>query len=203
MRLIPRTPNRALARDLETERLWLRSIGPIRTVRLILPWHKDPELMRISTFASAPLSLWHWFRIFKRPNNVNRFAYAIVPKAERRPVGLIIVTMLGADSANSQIAISDHKWRGRHISIEARAALMSLFFAYGTKVFLGTADSRNAASVFVYKKLGFRLAQMLSGNRFEHPSGRVVDRIRFEITADEWAKRQKAGAALTTDGSSS
>lgn len=194
MRLIPRRPNRALARDVETERLWLRSIGPLRAVLLVAPWRHDPQMMGGLMLHAAKLSLWKWLRAYKRPNNVNRFSYAIVPKTQKRAVGLISVRLRPDGSAESHIGISDEAWRGHQISIEARAALMSLFFRNGVTRFQAGIDSRNFASVFVYKRLGFRFIEAVDWERRDRSTGRDLLKMRFELTRQDWEDGRLAGA---------
>lgn len=196
MRLIPRRPNRALARDVETERLWLRSVGPVRAVLLVAPWRHDPQMMSGLMLHAGKLSLWRWLRGYKRPNNVNRFSYAIVPKAHHRAVGLISVRLLPDGSAESHIGISDHAWRGHQISIEARAALMTLFFRHGVTQFQCSIDSRNFASVFVYKRLGFSFIEAVDSDRVDRATGRRIRRVRFILTREDWERSEAAGGAV-------
>ena len=193
MRLIPRRPNLALARDVETERLWLRSIGPLRAVLLVAPWRHDAEMMGGLMLYAGKMSLWHWLRAYKRPNNVNRFSYAIVPKTHNRAVGLISVHRLPDGSAESHIGISDHAWRGHQVSIEARAALMTLFFRHGVTQFQCSIDSRNFASVFVYKRLGFRFIEAVDSERSDRATGRKIQRVRFILTREDWERLETAG----------
>jgi RimJ/RimL family protein N-acetyltransferase len=196
MRLIPRKPNRALARDVETERLWLRSIGPLRAVLLVAPWRHHPEMMGGLMLYAGKMSLWQWLRAYKRPNNVNRFSYAILPKAGTRAVGLISIQLLADGSAESHIGISDAQWRGHQVSIEARAALMTLFFGHGVTQFQCSIDSRNFASVFVYKRLGFRFIEAVDSERFDRATGRKIQRVRFILTREDWERQPARGVTI-------
>ncbi len=130
MRLIPRRANRRLARDVDIGEVTLRSIGPLRTLALVAPWHRDADLMSGLTLHAAPRSLLGWLIRAPRPNGVTRFAYAIVPKSQPRPVGIITVEVGRHGWAGSHLAISDARWRGR-IAVDARAALLDLYFREG------------------------------------------------------------------------
>lgn len=195
MRLIPRKPNRALARDIETDRLWLRTVGPLRALLLVAPWRTDPQMMGGLMLHTGRMSLWRWVSAYKRPNNVNRFSYAIVPKTGTRAVGLISIRLLADGSAESHIGISDAQWRGHQVSIEARAALMTLFFRHGVTQFQCSIDSRNFASVFVYKRLGFRFIEAVDSERSDRATGRKIQRVRFILTREDW-ERQPAGGPI-------
>jgi len=187
VRLMPRRPNRALARDLETDRLRLRSIGPLRLLWQIAPWHRDPELMEALRGHRGPMPLIKWLSSGGRPNNIHRFCYAIVPKGQSKPVGVIYMNLSWTDSsAATHMAISDPAWRGHQVSVEARSALLTLFFDNGVTVFTAEPRARNLGSIFVYKKLGFRVVGAV---RFD-PEEAEPDRIRFVMTREAWRERQ-------------
>jgi len=196
VRLLPRRPNHALARDIATERLWLRSIGRWQTLLLMAPWHRDPVLMAGLRSHDGPMPLTSWIRSLPRPNSVHRFCYAIVPKGQSRPVGIIEVNVAkGTGEAHSHLAVSDPAWRGQQVSVEARAAVLDLFFANGVSVFRGTIDCRNLASVFVYKRLGFRVVRTLEDEAPATSDPRRTNRLEFALTSNEWQRRRAVSAS--------
>lgn len=195
-RLLPRRVNRVLGRDIETERLWLRSLNKWRTVLLIAPWHRDPELMDALMPRVASPSMIAWLLYFAMPDNSQRFSYAIVPKGRRRAVGMISVHLGSDGSAESHIAIHDRAWRGRQVSVEARAALLDLFFAHGVSRFIAAPPTSNLGSVFLYKKLGFRVTGTMQRRIVLGGKEADIEQVSVELTREDWQRhRARDGAA--------
>lgn len=199
VRLLPRGTDRALARDLETEHLWLRSIGPVRMFLLMTPWHRDPVLMAGLRHRRGPMPLLAWLRTLKGPNNIYRFVHALVPKGRRRAIGIIAVNLDrdGRGGAASHLAISDAAQRGGPLAVEARAAILEHFFANGISGFYASVNSRNHASVFVYKRLGFRVAGTRPVADDTVPGG-VAHLIDFVLTRQDWIERRPVADSRDT-----
>lgn len=196
MRLVPRRPNRVLSRDIDAGSCRLKSIGLLATLRTMAPWHRDPELMSGLTLHAGPRSLLGWLRHVPRPNNITRFAYLIIPAGEDRPVGLIVVAIEPDRSASGHVAITDRKWRGSPLAADARAALIDVFFRdAGVTKFSSQVDSRNTASVFVYKRLGFRIERTIKNYATDAITGRSIDKIVFVLGRADWDRQRAAIAA--------
>lgn len=182
-----RSKNKRLARALETERFFLKPMGYFETLRLTNCWRTDREIMLGLYQTSRNKSLYKWMRSTVMPNNVNRFAFAIVPKETGIPIGAEIVSIGGYRSACSSIAVHDVKWRGKGVVLETRAKLINHFFRHGgVERFFGSVEARNMASLFNYQRFGFDRAGIWHRHRYDAESGRVFDMVQFEIFRDKW-----------------
>lgn len=189
--------NRRVARDLETERFELKSLGPIECLRLTAPWRRDPDMLRALFQSAEPRSLLDWIRVGPSPDNLRRFGWAIIPKGTSVPIGIHTVRFDGYRSANCMVGISDRNWWGRDVVIEVRARLINHIFATAEiDRFGGMTASYNAASIFNYRRLGFAHVGTEHRVRRDAVDGKVFDLLSFEMFREQW---QKGPFAETTD----
>ena len=187
MKLTLRPRNRVLARDLETPRFRLHSLGVREAWELTKDWRNDLELLKAFAPWGHTLSTWQWLRHGPLPDNVYRFGYAIIPKQTGRPIGLHGVSLNPGRSASCQVALSDRDWWGRDVVVEVRARLINHFFAHAPiDRFRTRSEARNTASVFIYKRLGFTHVETLPEARRD-AEGRPIPYLVFEMTRQAWA----------------
>ena len=179
--------NRRLARDLETERFELRSIGPIATLRLTAPWRRDPDMLRALFQSGKPRSLLAWIRTGPSPDNLQRFGWAIVPKGTETPIGVHTIRFSDYRSASCMVGIADRQWWGRDVVVEVRARLINHVFANAEiDRFEGTTTADNVASIFNYRRLGFSHIATRHRVRHDPTTGKVHDMVSFEMFREHW-----------------
>lgn len=181
-------PNRTLAVPLETERFELRPVGIIGTFRLTDSWRTDPDMLG-GVLYKANQSRLQWLKTGPFPDNATRFNFAIVPKGTDTPIGLHSTKLFGYRSARNMIGLSDRQWWGKGVTVEVRARLINHFFRLaGVERFCGSTSTRNTASIFNYRRLGFEHVGT-SHRESVHPiSGDVLDVMLFELFRETWAK---------------
>ena len=183
------TKNRLLARDLETERFNLRHLGPISAIRTTAHWRRDPEILAALYHSSKPRSLLKWIRTGPSPDNLERFAWAIIPKGETTAIGIHTVRLEDYRTAKLMGALSDRQWWGRDVVVDVRTRLINHFFANAEIDRIeGFTSSINAASVFNYRRLGFSHCGTRHRVKQDHEGGRVYDLINFELFREQWQK---------------
>ena len=167
---------------LETERFILKPMGLIEAVRVTNSWRHDPEILTGLMQTSKPRSLGHWLLRGPLPRTRNRFAFAIIPKGEQVPIGAHMVRLQGYRSAY-------RTWWGRNVVVEVRARLLNHFFAHcGVERFYGVVDSRNAASIFSYRRLGFDHVGTWHRHKQNPVTGEIIDFVNFELLRDQWMR---------------
>lgn len=193
-----RPPNRALACDLETERFALHAMGRIEMLRVTNSWRSDTELLAGLMSSSRPKSLRQWVGTELRPNNVTRFAFAIVPKGGTAPIGVHFVRFQHYRAARNSVALHDRAWWGKGVVVEVRARLMNHFFANAPNVdrFIGEVNSRNVASLFTYRRLGYDHVGTWHRHKHDPATREVGDLLMFEMFRAKW---QQGPFAETTD----
>jgi RimJ/RimL family protein N-acetyltransferase len=184
-----------VAVQLETERFLLKPLNSWDTFRISYRWTKDAELMRTFTQSTVQRSLRKWRREVTLPNNRNRFSYAIVPKGERQCIGIHSLRTGGHRSAQLSVMIHDRAWWGKGVVPEVRTCLIDHFIAKAAvERFWSSVESRNFASVFNYRKLGFEHVGTLHRARSNPVGGEVFDMLVFELMASDWIRRKEASA---------
>jgi len=178
--------NEALARPFETKRFELRPMSRWQAMRLTASWRKDPEILVAFFQSSKPRSLLRWLRGPLMPNNVDRFAYAILPRGSARPIGVEVVSLAGYRSASFAVALNDRSWRGKGVVTEVRSKLIDHLFANGIERVFGIVAARNASSIFNYKRLGFSHAGTWHRHRVDPVTGEVFDMVNFELFREKW-----------------
>lgn len=189
-------PNPML-QPLETERFVLRPLGRLEAYRIGRSnWNHDPEIMRNLIYSPKPLNPLRWFKKMVWANGKSKFAHAIVPREGGAPIGVHGMTLQKYRSALLIVAIHDRTWWGRNAVAEVRRAIVD--HAFENKVvdrFCCTVQARNAASVFNYKKLGFKHVGTLHNAQCDPVSGELFDTLIFELLRADWEKQRKRSAA--------
>jgi len=181
---------------LETERFMLRPLGRLEAYRIGRGnWNHDPEIMRNLIHSSKPLDPWRWLRKMVWVNGRTKFSHAIVPKDGGEPIGIHGMTLQKHRSATLIVAVHDRAWWGEKVVAEVRKAVID--HAFENKVvdrFCCSVHARNAASVFNYKKLGFKHVGTLHRAQYDPVSGELFDMVIFELLRDDWEKQRKPHA---------
>ena len=185
-------PNPMLQR-LETERFVLRPLGRAEAYRIGRGnWNHDPEIMRNLTNSSKPLDPWRWLRKMVWVNGRSKFTHAIVPKDGGGPIGIHGMTLQRHRSATMVVAVHDRNWWGKKVIAEIRRAFIDHAFANDVvDRFCCTVAARNTASVFNYKKLGFRHVGTLHQAQYDPVTGELIDTLIFELLRADWEKQGK------------
>ncbi|GEM_PF-1429231 len=187
MKITLRPPDRRLARPVETKRFLLRPLGILDTLRITESWRSDADILTGIYFSPEPRSLLMWLRKGPIPNNVDRFAFAIVPRGATDPIGVHMVKLRKNRAASNGIGIHDRSWWGADVVVEVRAALMAHFFANGpVDTFLGFVRQRNLNSIFVYRRMGFAYTGLANTPKRNPATGEVADIMRFEMARARW-----------------
>ena len=178
---------------LETERFVLRPLGRVEAFRIGRSnWNHDPEIMRNVVYSSKPLNPWRWLRKMVWVNRKTKFSHAIMPKDGGPPIGIHGMTLQKYRSATLVVAVHDRQWWGRKVVAEVRRAVID--HAFEKKVIdrlCCTVHARNAASVFNYKKLGFKHVGTLHRAQYDPVSGELFDMLVFELLRADWEKQRK------------
>ena len=181
-----------LNRELETERFRLIPLNRWQVFRISYPWTKDAELMRNATHSAAPRSPLRWYREMPRPDRRKRFAFAIVPKDQDRPIGIHSLRLGGYRSATFFVVIQDRNWWGKDVVYEVHCKLIDHFIAHGSiERFWAPIAARNFSSAFNYQKLGFQHVGTLHRSKSDPVTGEVFDILMFELMSDDWERRNK------------
>ena len=187
MKIVFKPANRQLAQRLETEHFILEPLGVMSAIRLMLPWRHDPEILMGVLTSPVPLTALQWIRRAPIPNNVDRFAFAIVPKSTGVPVGMHAVRLLAERRARNTVAIANRDWWGAGVVLEVRARLMTHFFTHAEiDRFIGSCQARNSASVFNYRRLGYDHVGTRLAARRNPVTGTPIDVLDFEMTKARW-----------------
>jgi len=187
MRLRLRPPDRELMTELETPRFIIRPVGPLEILRDPYDWRRTEWIYRNLYLQDRPLSLFRWLRVGPFPDQFRRFTSAIIPRGETRPVGYHMVTLRGRRTASCMAGVHDPGWRGKDVSVEARARIINHYFRHGIERFIGKVESTNFASVFTYRKLGYTHVATAHGER-HRPDGAPVDDLVFEMKKENWMR---------------
>lgn len=175
--------------DLETERFLLRRSGRLATFLLTRRWRRDPELLEGLFLSPRPHSLLAWWFRGPRPNGRTRFAHAIVVKASGEVIGLHVVVLEPHGSAHSHVAVHHRAWWGKGVVVEVRARVLSHFFAHGIERFGAIIDTRNASSIFNYRRLGYRATGNTVTNDRDPLTGRSRPAVALELRREDWDAR--------------
>jgi RimJ/RimL family protein N-acetyltransferase len=125
-------------------------------------------------------------------NGRSKFSHAIIPKGGGKPIGIHGMTLQKHRSATMVVAVHDREWWGKKAVAEVRSAVIDHAFEKGVvDRFCCTVNARNAASVFNYKKLGFRHVGTLHEAQCDPVSGELFDMLIFELLRVDWEKQRK------------
>ncbi|MEW9806533.1 GNAT family N-acetyltransferase [Mesorhizobium sp. ZMM04-5] len=181
---------------LETERFVLRPLGRVEAYRIGRSnWNHDQEIMRNLIHSAKPLDPWRWLKKMVWVNGKTKFSYAIVPRDGGEPIGIHGMTLQKHRSATLVVAIHDRAYWGKQVVAEIRRAIIDHAFEHGVIDRLCcTVNARNIASVFNYKKLGFRHVGTLHQAHYDPVSKELFDTLIFELLKSDWQKQRMAHA---------
>lgn len=181
---------------LETERFILKPLSRMEAYRIgRANWNHDPEIMRNLIHSPKPLDPWRWMKRMVWVNRKSKFSHAIVPKEGGEAIGIHGITLQKHRSAVLVVAVHDRQWWGRKVVAEVRRAIID--HAFEKQVLdriCCTVQARNTASVFNYKKLGFKHAGTLHQAQCDPVSGELFDTLIFELLRPDWEKQRKPTA---------
>lgn len=195
MRLSLQPPNRDLMIELETPRFVLRPVGPFEILLDPGGWRRTEWIYRDLYLQDRPLGLLKWLRCGPFPDQFRRFTSAIIPRGEQRAVAYHMVTLRGGRSASCAVGIHDAAWRGKDVTVEARARIMDHYFRHGIERFTGKVEATNFASIFTYRKLGYAHIRTTRGERRRPDTGAPVDDLVFEMLKEDWMRGPFAGVS--------
>jgi RimJ/RimL family protein N-acetyltransferase len=179
--------NRRLACELETRRFLLRPVGTFEAMRDPAGWRRNPVILNSVYLADQPMRLRRWLNVGPIPDGVDRFLFAIVPKGSDEPIGYHFLRPSGYRSVGNMVGLHDQAWWGKDVVVEVRAKLMNHFFRHGgVERFTGRVNSRNIASIYTYRKLGYTHAGTQHRETRDRATGEVLDLLWFEMFKDRW-----------------
>jgi RimJ/RimL family protein N-acetyltransferase len=178
---------------LETERFVLRPLGRFEAFRIGRSnWNHDPEIMRNLIHSPKPLDPWRWWKKMVWANGKSKFSHAIVPRGGGKPIGIHGMTLQKHRSATMVVAVHEREWWGKKVVAEIRSVVIDHAFENSVvDRFCCTVNARNAASVFNYKKLGFKHVGTLHQAQRDPVSGELFDTVIFELLRADWEKQRK------------
>lgn len=176
-----------LVRQLETERLVLKPISPLRFALQTYHWTEDRAALADLNMAHDGWSIRKWWKQLGKLNRRNRITHGIWAKGHDKPIGLHMVLLNEhAEDAITGIFIGEKQWRGKGISVEAKRVIISeLFDRHGLNRITSWVNARNFASLHMTLRLGFKQeAQMRQ--QFVLLDGSRVDFLGFGLLREEW-----------------
>lgn len=180
--------------SLETERFTIRSMSREDATEEVLGWLADPD---VAVGLNAPQ------RRMTRPqgvawalahDNARRFCLIVNERADGHPIGLFTVTCDTIHkTAETAVVIGDQgKW-GQNVVVETRSAILDfLFDTLGMHKVTGRPHSRNIASIFNYKALGFTCEAVLREQMRSIQGATRLDQLVFGMLATEWRDRRSS-----------
>ena len=176
-----------------TERFRIEALGRWRTFQQSYAWTKDPELIRSYSGSGAPRTRWQWYKEMLRPNERTKFVHAIRPLQCDAPIGLHLIEFRPYRTAYFGVVIHDRAWWGKGAVEEVRRGLIDRVLEHApVDRFCAHVHARNFASVFNYRKLGFRHVGTLHRAKADPESGEIHDTLIFELFREEWLARKEA-----------
>ncbi len=187
----PRNPT--LMTELETERFILRPVSALHLVGDPGGWRTNRNIYRNLYFEVRPLSFRRWLKLGPFPDGRHKFTYAILPRDGLTAIGYYQVRLTGWHHAKNAVGIHDEAWLGRNVAVEARARIMSHFFAHGgVQCFSSRVAADNAPSIFTYRRLGFAHVGTLHRERANPDTGAPLDILIFEMLKEDWMRSPHA-----------
>jgi len=185
-----RPPAPPRAPPLETERFHLRPLTRRQISRASLAWTADPEVMAGFGLRAGGWTLQAWRRTFRRFDNRRRCCYGIYCKADGKLIGYHVHELSPkAAHATLLVLIGERAWWGHGTVVEVRGAVLDqLFRRQAVRRITGTVRARNLASIFNYRRLGFRQEGVLREAATD-ADGKAADLVLFALLAREWLQR--------------
>lgn len=155
---------------------------------LYAKWYGDPEVWRLTSWASEPLSSGAVRRLFEdRELSTTEDSFAILPLNESQPIGIISLMNVSKanESAELSIIVGAAEDRGRGYGSDAIRTILRYGFEQlglhriGLSVFVF-----NGAAISAYRKLGFneegRLRAAIKRDGSHH------DALLMSVLEPEW-----------------
>ena len=177
----------AKAMRLEGDRVELRR-HVSRNYPLYGEWYEDPEVWRLTSWASAPLGVKAVQRLFEeREMSRTDDSFAIFRKGERDPIGIISLINLSEAHASADLSIIVGRPEDRDKGYGAEAIEAVLGYGFEKlklhRIGLSVFDF-NGIAISAYEKLGFREeGRMRQAIKRDHA---FHDAILMSILSSEW-----------------
>lgn len=183
-----------MQKSIESDRFLLQPLGRWAAFRLTYPWTQDSAFMSSYCGSGEARTRWKWYREMIRPNKRTKFAYAIVPHGQITPIGAHFLVLRGYRSCMLTVGIHDRNWWGKDVVQEVRSRLIDHIFDH-TDIdrLYGQVMARNFASIFNYRKLGFKHVGTLHRCRMDKATGAPQDELIFEMFREQWAAGKSHG----------
>ncbi len=176
-----------LNETLVTERLLLKPAGKFRSIHLQQKMMEDLEILREMTHGSQRTGWLNMVLKRKLPNGRSRFMHEIMVADSGDSIGYHEIRLFPYKSANLSVVILDRSWWGKTVPLEARKVIMAHFARHaGIERFYSVVRSRNFASIFNYKKLGFKHSGTMHRCAFDTVIKEPIDYLEFEMLKEDF-----------------
>ncbi|GLQ35458.1 hypothetical protein GCM10007939_17410 [Amylibacter marinus] len=178
--------DRYLHQTLETERLRLVICSKKVAQNLARHWQNSEDIRRNLMMNTQGYSNLQWQRKMKWPDRHSIFYHALVPKEIGKAVGLHQVILAESGTIDMAVVIHAQEWWGQDIYFEARQKIIQ-HFAQSDRVmrFSGKCLDRNFASIYNYKRLGFRSVGFVQKSYLDRKAQQHLGVCLFEKMADD------------------
>ncbi|CAN5670329.1 GNAT family protein [soil metagenome] len=155
---------------------------------LYTEWYGDPEIWRLTSWTSAPLSRSAVERLFdQRESSPSGDSFAVHVKDEREPIGVISLMNISEahDSADLSVILGHPEDRDQGYGADAISTLLEYAFGelglyrIGLSVF-----EFNEPAISTYEKLGFRMEGRL--RKTVKRDNNFYDAVLMSILKPEW-----------------
>lgn len=181
-----------LDQPISTERFDLVSGNWLQAVKVTRPIARDPEVLQALAYPRSSYSLLRWCLQQPIPNGRTHFLHPIKPQGSDTAIGFHMLRIDRSGTATLGIALTDKAWWGQGVFEEVRVGLMDHFSRSPRVVrFAGASLARNFASVYNYKKLGFRLVGHEVKAWRSPLTDELLDLLLFEYLAEDWRRARK------------
>jgi len=176
------------AKKLVGQRVELRRHSPDH-YRLYGEWYGDPEIWRLTSWASAPLGPSAVERLFEdREHSPADDSFAIHLRDEDEPIGVVSLMNISVANASAELSIIVGHQEDRHHGYGAEAIAVLLDYAFRdlslNRVGLSVFDF-NEDAIAAYGKLGFREEGRLRGALRRDDT--FHDAILMSVLKREWS----------------
>lgn len=176
-----------LYQTIQTDRFELINLSWLQAFRVTLPWANDPETLHFMTYDRSSYSTFVWAIRLPIPNGRTFFVHAVKPKFEDKVIGVHILRITLSGTVTLMMGLTDQTWTGKGVFEEARTSLMDHFSRSPRVVrFAGQVLARNASSVYIYKKMGFRFVGYEKKSWRSPYTNELLDIVHFEYLAEDW-----------------
>ena len=185
---------RRKARRLDGERVELRR-HQRQNYPLYEKWYGDSEVWRLTSWATAPMQPAAVDRLFdERELSLTDDSFAIHPKGDREPVGVISLMNISESNASADLSviIGPEEARNKGYGKEAISLIVDYGFQrldlhrIGLSVF-----EFNEAAIATYERLGFRKEGRL--RQAVDRDGLLHDALLMSLLGPEWDNKKKSG----------